>query len=230
MSRLAPLPIVAIRPEPGLSATREAAQAQGIAVIGAPLFVIVSRAWAAPDANDVDGVLLGSANALRHGGAALDAFLGKQAYVVGEATAQAARNAGFVVETVGSGGLQAVLDMLSGQSLRLLRLAGEDHVTLAPPQGISIVTRIVYKSEPCSAPAELVEQLRGGGVIMLHSAEAARHFRSECIRLRIAPGKLRIAALGPRILAAAGEGWEVAKSAQNPREGELLALAHQLCH
>ena len=230
MSGPGALPIFAIRPEPGLLATRQAARALGMEIIGVPLFEIGPRAWTPPDAGEVDAMLFGSANALRHGGPGLEAFSGKPAHVVGEATAQAARDAGFAVETVGTGGLQAVLDGLAGRELCLLRLAGEDHVPLDPPSGLTITTRIVYASSALPMPSDLARALRGGGVIMLHSAQAARHFRRECERLQIPLGKLRMAALGPRILDAAGTGWATAVCAANPREGELLALSDQLCH
>jgi uroporphyrinogen-III synthase len=224
------LPIFAIRPEPGLSVTIGAARGLGLEVSGWPLFAISPRSWSAPGQQDVDALLLGSANALRYGGPQLAAFSGRAAHVVGETTARAAREAGFMVETIGGGGLQAVLDDLAGRNLRLLRLAGEEHVSLAPPAGISIITRIAYASEPRAMPEELAVSLRRGGVVMLHSAEAARHFRRECERLRVPLGDLRIAALGPRILDAAGSGWGAARHAEKPREGELLALVGQLCH
>ena len=83
-------PLFAIRPEPGLSATVTAARAVGLAVHGEPLFTVRAVAWTAPDPAGVDGLLIGSANALRHGGPALEPLRGKPAYVVGEATAQAA--------------------------------------------------------------------------------------------------------------------------------------------
>ncbi|MFA7596985.1 MAG: uroporphyrinogen-III synthase [Novosphingobium sp.] len=230
MSGRLALSIFAIRPEPGLSVTRRAAQALGMEIIGVPLFEIGPLAWTPPDAGEVDAMLFGSANALRHGGPGLGAFSGKPAHVVGEATAQAARDAGFAVETVGAGGLQTVLDRLAGRELRLLRLAGEDHVSLDPPSGLTIITRIVYASSALPMPSDLERALRGGGVVMLHSAQAARHFRRECERLGIPLGRLRLAALGPRILDAAGKGWAAAGCAANPREGELLALGDQLCH
>jgi len=225
------LPLFAIRPEPGLSATIGAAARLGLEVEGTPLFVIEPVQWEAPDPAGIDGLLLGSANALRHGGGALDAYAGKPAYVVGEATALAARERGLPIAATGSGGLQSLLDGLEGRGgLRLLRIAGAEHVALTPPDGITLVTRVAYASVPRPMGRAFAARLRGGGVVLLHSAAAARHFAGECDRLGVARQGLRIAALAPRIAEAAGSGWAACRAAQSPNEAALLALARDMCH
>ena len=224
------LPVFAIRPEPGLSVTLEAACKLGLPTTGEPLFAIRSLPWCAPDPATFDGILLGSANALRHGGKALPALRDKPAYVVGEATARAAREAGFAVAVVGEGGLQSVLDSLAGQDMTLLRITGAEHVPLDPPAGITLITRIVYESVALPMPERLAGRMREGGVVLLHSAAAARHFAAECDRLSIPRDGLALAALGPRIAAAAGEGWRECRSTAVPQEPELLAMARDMCH
>ncbi len=223
-------PLFAIRPEPGLSATVTAAQAVGLAVHGEPLFTVRAVAWTAPDPAGVDGLLIGSANALRHGGPALEPLRGKPAYVVGEATAQVARDAGFPVVAVGEGGLQGVLDGLAGRRLTLLRVAGAEHVPLVPPPGVAILLRVAYETVALPLPAAFAARLRQGGVVLLHSAAAARHLAAECDRQDIPRAGLALAALGPRIAGAAGEGWRECRAAAAPREAELLALAGDMCH
>lgn len=223
-------PLYAIRPEPGLSATLEAARAMGLESRGEPLFAVRALPWEVPDLATFDGVLLGSANAVRHGGTALAGLCAKPSYVVGEATAEAARAAGFAVAAAGEGGLQGLLDGLAGQELTLLRIAGAEHVALTPPEGIALVTRIAYESAPVPMSEGLAERLRAGGVVLLHSAAAARHFADECERLGIARSGLALATLGSRIAAAAGEGWAGVQAASAPREAELLALARDMCH
>jgi len=79
-------------------------------------------------------------------------------------------------------------------------------------------------------PASLAETLGEGALVLLHSAVAARHFGAECDRLAIVRKSIGIAALGPRIAAAAGEGWDRVRSASEPREAALLALAREMCH
>ena len=179
--------------------------------------------------SDIDALLLGSANALRHGGAALDAFRAKPAYAVGEATAAAAEAAGFTVAAVGAGGLQALLDTLAGP-LRLLRLAGAEHVPLAPPAGLAIETRIAYESVPLPLASDA-----GRAAWRRRARPAPFGRRSAPFRRRMRPPRRaarrrRLAALGPRIAAAAGEGWREVRSRREPREAALLALAREMCH
>ncbi len=223
-------PVFAIRPEPGLSATLAAGLTEGLTIKGTPLFHIVPVEWEAVDPHDVDGLLLGSANAIRHGGPQLGLYRGKPAFCVGDATALAAEEAGFPVAATGRGGLQVVLDTLADSGLRLLRLAGEERVALNPPPGVTFETRTVYKSEPVSIPEALADDLRMGGVVLLHSAAASVHFLNECKRLAINRDTISLACLGPRIAAAAGEGWREIGCADEPREGALLALARFMCN
>jgi uroporphyrinogen-III synthase len=224
------LPLVIVRPEPGLSATAAEAEKLGLPVIAAPLFAIEPRAWDAPDPAAIDGLLIGSANAIRHGGSALAAFRAKPVYAVGESTAQTARDAGFTVAATGTGGLQSVLDALAGQTLTLLRLAGADHVRLDPPGGIALVTRIAYASVPQPLTDSLATTLRTGAVVVLHSAAAAHHFGAESDRLGLDRTGIALAALGPRIAEAAGEGWRTVETAAEPTDAALLALGQRMCH
>ena len=217
---------VCIRAEPGLSLTRDAGRAAGCDIVGLPLFTIVPRAWTLPDPIGLDGLLIGSANALRHGGVPLETLTHLPVHAVGEATAALARGLGFTVATVGSGGLQRVVDSLAGQNIRLLRIAGESHVPLTPPKGITVIARIAYRAVPLTLdPASLPEH----PLVLLHSAEAARHWAAECDRIGIARGSIALAALGPRIAAAARDGWAEVRSAPEPSDAALLALVAQMC-
>ncbi len=225
---------IVIRPVRGMEDTLAAAAAAGIDMAGWPLFEMRARAWEPPAPEGIDGLLIGSANALRLGGAGLDAFRAKPVYAVGVATGEAALRAGFPLEVVGTGGLQQVLDGLAGRPLTLLRLAGEKHVPLNPPLGIVLVTRIVYESAALPMSPELELALREGSeegpVVLLYSAEAARHFSAECERLGVDKARIALATLGPRIAAAAGQGWAQVRSAAAPNEAALLALAQDMCH
>lgn len=221
--------IIAIRPEPGCSATVAAGREAGLVIEAFPLFEVRPIAWQPPAPDQIDDLLLGSANAVRQGGVGLEAFKAKPVYAVGEATAREAEAAGFTVAASGRGDLQSLLDTLSGP-LRLLRLAGAEHVPLTPPAGITIEERIVYQSAPRPMPEALVERLRGHALVLLHSAAAARHFGSECDRNAIDRSTIGLAALGPRIADAAGGGWQALRSAPQPSEAALLALAREMCH
>ena len=76
----------------------------------------------------------------------------------------------------------------------------------------------------------LISTAISGGLVLLHSAAAARHFATECDRLAIHRGDIRLAALGQRIAEAAGAGWAALRSAAEPNEAALLALAREMCH
>lgn len=223
------LPILTVRPEPGATATVTAGCVLNLAIESAPLFAIRPVAWSAPDPNEIDALLVGSANALRHGGKSLAAFRGKPLYAVGEATSEVARDAGFKVAATGTGGLQGVVDDIAAP-LRLLRLAGEERVPLTSPDGVEIETRVAYRAEPLPLPGAAATRLRTGAIVLLHSAAAARHFSEELDRLALYRSVIRLAVLGPRIAAAAGSGWASVSIAAQPTEAALLALAGELCH
>jgi uroporphyrinogen-III synthase len=223
------LPILAIRPQPGCSATVAAGKATGLAIEACPLAEIRPLSWTLPPGR-FDGLLLGSANALRGAGPDVDKLVDKPVYAVGETTAAAARRAGFAVARTGQAGLQALLDSLAGETLHLLRLAGRERVPLTAPAGIAIDTAIVYETAALPLPERAATRLRAGALVLLHSAGAARHFALECDRLAIHRGDIRLAALGPRIAEAAGPGWAALRSAAEPNEAALLALAREMCH
>lgn len=219
---------LALRPGPGLSATLDKARAMGLAITGLPLSEIRAVGWDCPDPAGIDGLLIGSANAFVHGGANLAQLTAKPVYAVGEATAAAARAAGFAVAMVGSGGLQGVLDAIPAP-MHLLRIAGEEHVPLTAPEGVTFAEVIAYRSVPL--PLDDAAPLLAGGaaLVLLHSAATARHFAAECDRLGVPRAGIALAALGPRIAAAAGDGWRAVHTAPRPDEAALLEMARELC-
>ena len=222
------LHLLALRPEPGLSATLEKARAMGLAIAGQALSEIRALAWACPELAGIDGLLIGSANAILHGGANLARLTDKPAYAVGEATAAAARAAGFTVALTGSGGLQGVLDAVPAPCY-LLRIAGEEHVPLTPPAGVSFAEVIAYRSVALPLDPAAPFLASGEALVLLHSAATASHFAAEGDRLGLARARITLAALGPRIAAAAGEGWAAVHTATRPDEDALMQLAFDLC-
>ncbi|MFO6448430.1 uroporphyrinogen-III synthase [Erythrobacter sp. NE805] len=222
------LHLLALRPEPGLAATLERARAMGLTITGHALSEIRPVAWECPDPAGIDGLLIGSANAILHGGPHLARLAAKPVHAVGEATAAAARAAGFTVATTGSGGLQGVLDAIAGPC-RLLRIAGEEHVPLTPPPSVTIAEVIAYRA--VMLPLDPVAPLLASGeaLVLLHSAATAAHFAAECDRLGIGRSGVTLAALGPRIAAAASGGWAAVHTAARPDEASLMQLAFDLC-
>lgn len=220
--------LLALRPQPGLAATLEKAHAMGLGITGHALSEVRAVAWECPDPAGVDGLLIGSANAILHGGANLACLTAKPVYAVGEATAAAARAAGFTVAMTGSGGLQGVLDAIPGPC-HLLRIAGEERVPLTPPAGVTMAEVIAYRSVHLSLDPAVPLLAAGAALVLLHSAATAQHFASECDRLGLARAGITLAALGPRIAAAAGDGWAAVHAAPRPDEAALLALVFDLC-
>lgn len=221
--------LIAIRPEPGLSATLTRAEGMGMTVAGFPLFALRPLQWDVPDAAAYDGLLLGSANAIRHAGEGLRALAGLPAYCVGVETAKATRGAGLTVARAGHSNLQDLLDRLVGERLRLLRLTGQVHAPLTPPLGITITARLVYAVDAMPIADALAARLRDGAVVLLHSGEAAAHFASECDRLGLARARIGLAVLAPRIAESAGNGWACVEAAAAPDDARLLALAARMC-
>ena len=94
--------VVVLRPEPGASETVARARKLGLDAVAIPLFEVEPMDWTAPEAGGFDGLLLTSANAVRHGGEQLQSLRGLPVYVVGKSTGGAAREAGFDVKSVGN--------------------------------------------------------------------------------------------------------------------------------
>lgn len=220
------LPVLVIRPEPGNSATCCAARAMGLDTCGFALFTVEPLAWEAPAAR-FDGILAGSANVFRHGGAALGRLTDVPVIAVGETTARAAREKGFGVSRIGEGGLQPVVATLPPGNY--LRIAGVDHVALDPPAAVRITTVIAYAAQPKPLPEAALGLLADGAVVLLHSGEAARHFAAECERSCISRQNVQLACLAPRIAGLAGAGWGAVAVARARTDAELLELAARMC-
>ncbi|BDI61665.1 uroporphyrinogen-III synthase [Qipengyuania nanhaisediminis] len=220
--------VIVTRPRPGLDDTLARARAVGLDAVGHPLSEIEPRGWHGPDPEQVDALLVGSANAIRHGGEELRRYGGKPVHAVGKATAEAARRAGFAVASVGSGGLQSVADTIRPPS-RLLRVAGAEHVPLGVAEGVSVTTVIAYEAVPLALPEALRDMQQHDLVVMLHSAGAAAQLAKEARRLELDPSRIALAAIGPRVAAAAGDGWRAIHVCDTPSDAALLDMVRRAC-
>jgi len=214
-------PLVIVRPEPGAGATAEAAREVGLEPVVMPLFAIEPLEWEPPDPSDFDALLFTSANAIRHGGAGLDALRSLPSHCVGEATARAAREHGFEVASVGSGRVDGLLETLPAE-LRLLHLSGfHRREPKAPRQAIHVIP--VYRAEELPVPAGF----RGleHCVIAIHSPRAGARVGG----IDLARDRNAIAAISPEAAEACGTGWAATVCAQEPSDSALLAIAAELC-
>jgi len=212
-----------LRPEPGASASAEKARALGLEAEVTPLFEVLPVKWIAPDPANFDGLLLTSANAVRHGGEALERVKALPAHAVGEATAEAAREAGFTVRTIGTGNIDDLLGMLPA-GLRLLHLCGfHRRPPVNPAQRIT--SACAYRAGPATPPPEF--RALTGNVAAIHSAEAARRLAE--LVLPIERKHTKLAAISQQAAVAAGLGWQAVAIAEEPSDDAVLALAARLC-
>ncbi len=192
----------------------------GLEVAACPLFRVEPVQWSVPDPAGYDALLLTSANAVRHGGGDLDKLKSLPVHAVGTATAAAARQSGFRVDTVGSSGVTDLLATLPA-SPRLLHLTGEHRRLVHDREGLDV--RIVYRSATIEKPGlPLLAEL----VVAVHSPRSA----SRLAELAATRHRTAIAAISAAAADACGEGWERIEVADAPTDPSLLALAATLCH
>lgn len=217
-------PLAILRPEPGNAATAAHVRSAGLVPLALPLFEVTPLDWTPPDPARFDGLLLTSANAVRHGGAGLCDLQGLPVLAVGAATADSARAAGFVVAQTGTSDLAELLRETTTFK-RLLWLAGRDRTVTDHPALAATIA--VYASDPLALAQADATALQGS-VALIHSARAGVQLVRELTRHAIAPANLRIAAISARAAEAAGRGWGAVAVAATPDDDALIAAAHRL--
>ena len=211
--------LAVLRPEPGNAATVARIITAGHQALALPLFAVRALAWTPPDPAAHDALILTSANTLRHGGAGLGALCALPVLAVGEATAAAARKAGFTVLLTGERNAAHLLTLAAGQGItRALHLGGRERTM--PDSDIVTASIAVYASEALPIAPEQVAQL-DDSVALLHSARAARRLAA----LASDRSTIRIAALSPAVRDAAGPGWPAVTVAATPDDTSLIAAA-----
>lgn len=215
--------LIILRPEPGASSSVERAKALGLDAFSMPLFGVHSLAWAPPDPDLFDAVLATSANALRHGGIGLELFGHLPLHAVGEATAEAAREAGFTDVAAGSGDVDALLRALPS-ALRLFYPCGRERRDLSQARQ-AILSVPVYAAE--ALPLSEGFPAIAGSVVAVHSPRAGARL-AELVRSSDR-SSVRIAAISEAAAQAADTGWDEVASAALPNDRALLELAARLC-
>lgn len=214
--------LLVLRPEPGSTATVERARRLGLDPLAVPLFKIEPLAWQALPVTMFDGLLLTSANAVRHAGPQLEQFIRLPVYAVGEASAAAALENGFLVSAIGDGGADRLLGSLD-PDLKLLHLCGLDRKTLVGARQ-QITAIPVYRARATDVrTGEL-----SNSVALIHSPRAAERLAD--LVDPVARGSISIAAISRDALGVAGEGWATAQAAEKPNDDALLVLAARLCN
>jgi len=214
--------VVVLRPEPGASETVARAAERGLDAVSVPLFRIEPIEWPTPDASQFDALLFTSANAVRFGGPGLAALRELPVHAVGEATAAAAREAGFNIVAVGDAGVERLIAAIEPK-IRLLHLAGEHRTALSRP----MTAIAVYRSRPVEPPEAL--KTAEEATVLLHSPRAGRAFADAADRMGLDRASIQIAAISTAAAEASGTGWAAIESAERPTDEALLALAERLC-
>ena len=222
-------PLIVIRPEPGNTATLAAAGEVGLDAIGVPLQQVEAVEWEVPH-GAFDGLLIGSANAIRHGGPSMQRFANLPVYAVGETTAAAACDAGLKVAATGKGGLQNVLnDLPDDKPARLLRIGGAERVELAIPAHLTVVDVTAYRLSDREPDAAELSAFAGPCCIIVHSASAMRRLDAVFTFRELPRSRAILCVLGPRIVQSGTEGWAEIAIAETPDDAALLAMARQMC-
>jgi uroporphyrinogen-III synthase len=213
--------LLIVRPQPGADATAARVNAAGHMAVCMPLFATQAVAWDLPNIGDFDGLLLTSANALRHVGEKWPLLTGLPLFAVGQNSADYARRMGFDVHHVGSAGIESLLEQIDAR--RLLWLAGEDRTSFLLPPTMHIDCRIVYRSVALPIPHDFRAALMEADYVLLHSARAASRFTSLVEDVQFQKNRISIAALSEKIAQAAGSGWAKVRIAKEPTDNDLLS-------
>lgn len=213
--------LVVLRPEPGNTRTATALRALGLKVRQVPLFAVVPVDWTAPDPAAFDGLLLTSANAVRHGGTALAAFKRLPVVAVGGATAAAANEAGFAVAVTGGEDARAVVAEARDRGFaRLLHLAGRERTPTE--DGVEAIT--VYASEAVPVAADVARSFEDA-LVLVHSARAATRLVELLDGAGADRSRIALVAISRAVGDAAGTGWADVAIAPEPSDSAVIAIA-----
>ncbi len=218
------LPVIILRPEPGAQRTREKCAALGLETRLCPLFAARGLAWTCPDPAQFAAILITSANAARLAGPGRMRYKHLPVFAVGEASAEAANEAGFEWVVSGEGDvarLVAKISSLGHQSL--LHLSGE-HVTDVEFMNLRVERRIVYESVTFSPSPAMLQTLSEPGVALVHSPRAG----ARLAEIAFDKAQLSVVAISARAGKAAGEGWQRLAIADQPRDEAMIALAARI--
>lgn len=157
--------VLVTRPQPGASETAARLEALGFDAVVLPLTRIFQLdPGPAPDRNAYDAIAVTSVNALRHASREmLEPLTDMPAFAVGDATADAARQAGFATVFSASGtaaDLTALIAARLPAGSHILHLAGRDRTAgfaeALRERGFQIQIVEVYAAEKVSYPTDFL--------------------------------------------------------------------------
>ncbi len=221
------------RAQPGAQATARRVAALGLTPVVQPLLEVRETGTGLPELEGIAALAFTSANAVR-------AFAGRSddralpVFAVGEATAEAARAAGFGDVTTSFGGTTALADLIAA---RREHIAGAIlHPSAAEPAGdlagdlaqAGLVARrlVLYETLPADIPSSFSERLASLAFVLVHSPRAARILRG-CLDACPAPGLAAICLSAAVAAPLDGAALASVRAASTPEEEALVTLLAQ---
>ncbi len=222
-------PLLIVRAEPSAQQSMVRARERALDAHSFPLFAMLPLPWKAPDPKAYTGLMLTSANAVRLGGNELMQLRSMPVFAVGEATATAARDAGFLSLVTGDADVTRLLARLATLGpQKLLHLCGADYA--AAEMGLIELDRIVvYRADLVAPPAALLAMLTKPSVIAVHSPRAGTRIASICDDHHINRSMISIVAISTKAAHAAGSGWQKLAIASKPSDEDVIEAADALC-
>lgn len=239
--------ILNIRPAIDSAYDMTSLRRRGVAGTAMPVFEIKPVPVQLPDPTNMSALIFTSRHAITAFAdqAHMQDWSQKPVFVVGLATAAAARGAGFLDVVTGTGGgaglvpeIHRHLPRLGAADKSFLWPAGIDKsfdmAAALTANNLSVETRDIYKAEavpPAPEQIAMIAQAMIAGIIVM-SARSARLLcdifdAHELNRQRTA---ITLIAGSQLIADAAGSGWQEIHVAAKPRRSRLLAIATLLYH
>jgi uroporphyrinogen-III synthase len=225
------------RAAPGASETAKRLIELGHEPLVAPLLTVRRLLDANPDLTGIGALAFTSANGVRAFADVSD-HRTLPVFAVGEATAAAARQAGFADVHAGPSDVAALATAIAGrrgtlQGAVLHASAAEPAGDLAgalQAAGVAVRSIALYQTVAADPPGPaLRDQLSGAQAILLHSPKAARALASLAATASLDLSRAHLVALSPACLAPlANLPTASRQSATAPNEADLLALLETL--
>jgi uroporphyrinogen-III synthase len=211
------------RAQPEADATAERLRALGHAPVVGPVLK-VEPAGAAPSLDGVGALAFTSRNGVR-AFSALSRERDLPVFTVGDATAEAARAAGFAEVASASGDVAALAELVASRKASLkgavLHAAPEepagDLAAALAARGVTATTQAVYRTAPADfvLPPDL-------DVVLIHSAKAARRLAQDAALTTAAPAMTALCISPAAAAPLQGLGFREVLSAPEPSEAALL--------
>ncbi len=211
------------RPQPAADKTAAAAKAAGLVPVIMPLFAVRPLPWNIVPAENHDGLLVTSANALRHAGDQFALYQELPLLAVGPATAEAARQKGITVAIEGRNDKASLLAEAKARGFeRLLWLAGKHGTGPSSDEDIISARIAVYESVKVPQPEGFRTAVAEADYVAVYSPRAARYFSELCRAGGVDRGQVKIAALSQAVADALEGGWLSVTVAKSPNNSALF--------